>query len=272
MIRNGGAVLTLLLATALPASAQLDVARRSFIFLDTNLTIEVVSENAGALRVLRGEAGIVEVAGRAPGGFPAFALGGREGDNLQLTSIGAADADFVVIVPEDVRVKIRLPKSSKIETAGRPSATYKWSVGEDVRKDSPPSDAGAANRAAPSTSGMFLSHYSRAVPVSFSVPDANNLGNLEVRFDGSDFRLSTSRAVSMNPGRNDTIELRAVNPGLNAVISLPTDARDFKLVLSGKLALEVRGGEIGVYCDQLQRAADAPRVYSFSPAGELSCR
>ncbi|MGH7461296.1 MAG: hypothetical protein ACREMA_09745, partial [Longimicrobiales bacterium] len=206
MIRHGGAVLTLLLATALPASAQLDVARRSFIFLDTNLTIEVVSENAGALRVLRGEAGIVEVAGRAPGGFPAFALGGREGDNLQLTSIGAADADFVVIVPEDVRVKIRLPKSAKIETAGRPSATYRWGAGGDVRKDSPPSDAGAASRGA-STSGMFLSHYSRAVPVSFSVPDANNLGNLEVRFDGSDFRLSTSRAVTMNPGRSDTIEL-----------------------------------------------------------------
>ncbi|MGH7461802.1 MAG: hypothetical protein ACREMA_12350, partial [Longimicrobiales bacterium] len=59
---------------------------------------------------------------------------------------------------------------------------------------------------------------------------------------------------------------------LNAVISLPTDARDFKLVLSGKLALEVRGGEIGVYCDQLQRADESPRVYSFSPSGMLSCR
>ncbi len=274
MTRHGVAVLTLLVATALPAAAQHDVARRSFIFLDRNLTIEVVSENSGVLRVMRGEPGVLEVAARAPEGLPGFALGGRQNDLLQLSAMGADKADFLVIVSEDVRVTVRLPDRKLIETAGRPAATFSW--GKDDSSPTGGNGGGGNSRAStlavPAASGMFLSHYSRAVPVSFSVPDANNLGRLEVRFDGSDFRLSTNRAVNVKPGRSDTIELRAVDPGLNAVISLPTDTRDFRLVLGGKLALEVRTGEIRSFCDQLQRSVDDPRVYSFAPGGELVCR
>src|SRR6476661_806657 len=87
---------------AAPAAAQKDVARHSFTFLDNNLTIQVISEHAGVLRVMRGEFGRVEVAARAPDGVPGFSLGGREGHDLLLTSVGSEKVDYIVVVPEEV--------------------------------------------------------------------------------------------------------------------------------------------------------------------------
>ncbi|MGH7471293.1 MAG: hypothetical protein ACRENP_25370 [Longimicrobiales bacterium] len=276
MTRYGLATLTLLLATTLPAAAQTDVRRRAFTFLDQNLTIQVVSEQAGSLRILRGEAGMVEVVAKTPDGFAGFALGGQQEDQLRLTSVGATAAEFLVVVPEDVRVRVRLPDRQHVEVASvRPLTTYRW-----TKTDAPDDNGGAAGpTAAPaynavSTDDMFLSHYSRAVPRSFTVQDLNNFDRLDVRFVGGDFRLATSRAVSVAAGRSDTIELRAVQPGFSALISLPTDTRDFKLVLGSKVALEVVGGEVRSYCDSVgaQTTGIGSRTYSYVPGADLSCR
>src|SRR5262245_10860711 len=124
MARHAVAALTLLLVSALPVDAQEDVRRRSFVFLDNNLTIEVLSEDAGVLRVVRGEAGLLEVAARAPNGFASFALGGREENELRLTALGNR-AEYIVVVPEDAYVRVRLP-GKPTEVLSRPASTYTW--------------------------------------------------------------------------------------------------------------------------------------------------
>jgi hypothetical protein len=276
MVRSGLAALALLAAAALPVAAQRDISQRWYTFLERNLTIEVVSENTGTLRILRGQPGLLEVTGQSQQGFAGFALGGRQEDELRLTAVGGQSADYLVVVPEDVRIRVRLPDRKHVEVpSARPGATYSW--GRDGAPDTPdrsPAPARENALSGPTAETMFLSHFSRAVPRSFSVADLGNFDRLDVRFGGNDFRLSTSRAVSVDPGRNDTIELRAVQPGLSAVISLPVDTRDFRLVLGGKLALEVVSGEIRSYCDQIEMQASGigTRTYSYVPGGELVCR
>jgi hypothetical protein len=278
MTRYGLAALTLLLASTMPVAAQTDVKRKTYTFLDRNLTIEVVAVQSGSLRILRGEAGLLEVVARAPDGFAGFALGGAQEDQLRLTSVGAQTAEFLVVVPEDARVRVRLPDRQHVEVASaRPVTTYTWS-GSNAPDDNGAAPAPSAVQHTAynvvSTDDMFLSHYSRAVPRSFDVKDLTNFDRLDVRFVGHDFRLATSRAVSVAPGRSDAIELRAVQPGFSAVISLPTDTRDFRLVLDGKVALEVVGGEIRSHCDpvEAQMTGIGSRTYSYVPGTDMVCR
>jgi hypothetical protein len=259
----------LLLATPLVAQER-QVARRQYTFLDNSLTIDVLSEASGVLRVLRGEPGMVEVAARAPKGFPAFAMGGRDGHDLRLTAMGADRVDYLVVVPEDVRVRIRLPDRRQVEIASsRPAATYTWGA------NPPPVSGEARTLAVPPSGGMYLSYYSESVPRVFSIRDVAGVQRLDVQFEGNDFRVSTSRPVTMDAGRSDAIDFRAGQPPLNLVLSLPTDAADFRLVIGGKTALEARAGDVRTFCGQFisQRTQDGRRLYTFIASGDrLICQ
>lgn len=259
----------LLLVTPV-AGQERQVARRQYTFLDNTLTIDVLSEASGVLRVLRGEPGLVEVAARAPKGFPAFAMGGREGHDLRLTAMGAERVDFLVVVPEDVRVRIRLPDRRHVEIASssRPAATYSWGP-------NPPSTGEAPAVALPPPGGMYLSYYSESVPRVFSIRDVAGVQRLEVRFEGTDFRVSTSRPVTIDAGRSDAIDFRAGQPPMNLVLTLPGDAADFRLVVGGKTAVEARSGEVRTFCERFisQRTQDGRRWYTFVASGDrLICQ
>ena len=260
--------LTLVGVIAAPAAAQKDVARRSFTFLDNNLVIQVVSEKPGELRVIRGEHGRIDVSARAPDGVPAFSLGGRQEDHLVLTSVGSDKTEFVVVVPEEVRVRVVLPDRKSLDIASeRPAATYKWG-------ESSPKPAEPPAPSAPSD-GMLLSHSSRAVPRVLSIPEYAAMTQLDVKFEGSDFRISTSRPVSVQPGRSDEILFRTGNEPISVVVMLPQNTRDFRLVLGDKTAIEVVGGDVHSYCQQLidQKLPDGRRYFTYHPAGAgLVCR
>ncbi|MEX2281051.1 MAG: hypothetical protein WEE89_01035 [Gemmatimonadota bacterium] len=262
-------VLGLSFALTPPARAQeWEVTRRAFTFLDGTLTIDVISEGSGSLQILRGEAGRIEVAARAPRGLPGFALGGREGDELRLTALGAGQVDYLVMVPEDIRVRVRLPERRNVEVPStRPAANYTWGR--------QPQRSRLADLAAMTPEGgYYLSYHSRGVPRTLSVDDPGNLALLEVRFGGNDFRLETDRPVAVREGRADHIEYRAGQAGSKLIATLPIDTREFRLVLGGKLALEAKGGEIRSYCEQLvsQRLREGRIIYTYTPSNRLICR
>jgi hypothetical protein len=260
-------LLSLLLAA--PVVGQRQVARRQYTYLDQTLTIDVLSDASGVLRIMRGEPGIVEVAARAPKGFPAFALGGRQSDELRLTAMGAESVDFLVIVPEDVRIRVRLPDRRHVEVASaNPAATYSWGT------NPPPTSVDPRTPAAAPADGMYLSYTSESVPRVFSIADVAGVARLEVRFEGNDFRVSTSRPVTLSAGRSDAIDFRAGQPPLNLVLNVPGNAGEFRLVIGGRTALEARSGDIRPFCEQYiaQRLEDGRRLYTFiASGGRLIC-
>lgn len=266
-------------AVATPVAAQRDVTRRSYTFFDNNLTIDVVEGASGVLQVMRGEPGRLEVAARAPRGVAGFGLGGRDNNALRLTALGSQRVEYLVIVPEDVRIRVRLPGRSVAEVASRrPSATYSW--GEESGAEGVWGAAVRAGTAAeferpPEGAGPFLSYYSPDAAREVIVSDLGTVNRVELRFEGADFRVYTDRPARVNDGRTDRLELRGdADQLLNATILLPPATRNFTLVLGGKTAFTVRGTEIRSFCDQLvqQRLGNGVLVYTFHPAGPLRCR
>ena len=127
-MRAIGLSLALATAVAAPAAAQSDVARRSFTFFGSDLTIVILDHTAGQLRLVRGSAGRVEVAARAPGGFSGFGLSSADG-RLRLASTGAYSVDYIVFVPDNVRVQVQTPDKAYPEpTTGGEEMTIRWST------------------------------------------------------------------------------------------------------------------------------------------------
>ncbi len=114
--------LALALATlAAPAVAQQrddETIRQAFTFLGDRLTVWVEADAPGTLRMIRGQGGRLEVAGRARDGFAGFGLSDRVGDELHLTAVSAESVEFLVIVPASVRVTVRLPDRPVAEVFG----------------------------------------------------------------------------------------------------------------------------------------------------------
>jgi len=256
-----------LVVLATPLAAQKDVARRTFTFLDNDLTIEVSDSESGVLQVVRGGRGRVEVAARAPDGIPAFGLGGRGNNALLLTAAGADRVDYVVIVPEDVRIRVRLPGRPVAETAPRGrTSTFTW--GETS------GEVPSVAKVMSVPGGPHTAYYSSEVPREVMLPDPASVAQLTVRFEGTDFRVITDQPATVNAGRTDRLVLRGdAGQPLSATLLLPRTARNFTLRLGNSIAMTVRSGEVRTYCEPMvrQRIGDLP-VYTFRPAGTLRCR
>jgi len=252
---------------AAPVAAQRDVARRSFTFLDNDLTIDVVGGESGVLQVLRGGNGRIEVAARSAGGIPGFGLGGRDHNALRLTATTAGHVEYLVIAPEDVRIRVRLPGRGTPEVVSRrPSATYTW--GET------PAETPSVETMLSTAGGPYTAYYSSEVPRSVILPDPSSVERLELRFEGTDFRVVTDQPATVNSGRTDRLVLRgdAAQP-LSAVLLLPGHTSDFTLEIGGKTVLAVRGREVRMYCEPIarQRIENVP-VYTLQPSRTLRCR
>lgn len=130
------AVLATLVLVASNASAQsADVVRRSYTFVATELEIHVVASTPGRLRLMHGGWGEVDVTGRSQDGIVATALGDENGTDgvLTLTCLGGSRADFIVVVPPEVRVRIRLPGQTTASVFDRTHdvTTYPWPARPD---------------------------------------------------------------------------------------------------------------------------------------------
>lgn len=105
-----------------------DTVRRVYTFLGSRLSIRIDAEVPGTVRLIRGETGRIEVTGRAPRGIPGFGLSDRVVDELRMTVVGGERVDYIVVVPEAVRVEVRLPDRHVAEVLGahQDAATYRW--------------------------------------------------------------------------------------------------------------------------------------------------
>lgn len=114
-----------LAATPAAAAAQ-DLSGGIYAFFDRQLAIEVEPVAPGTLHVIRGRAGRLEVNGRSVGGFAAYGLTGHTRDRLQLTPVGAERVEYMVVVPEHVRVRLHLPDGIVDVPAREPATTWQW--------------------------------------------------------------------------------------------------------------------------------------------------
>ena len=105
---------------------------RTYTFLGDRLSVRIDGTVPGTLRVIRGEHGRIEVAGRVRHGLAGFGLSSRNGHVLHLTAVGGEHADYILVVPDAVRVEIRLPGKSVAEVVGafQDAASFRWDATE----------------------------------------------------------------------------------------------------------------------------------------------
>jgi hypothetical protein len=258
--------LTVLFAGSLllPAAAEaqqfeLDVARRTFPFIENRLEVAVVSAAPGELQIVRGHRGRIDVAARAVDGFPAFGLGGGVTPSLRLTTAGNGQVNYVVVVPERVSVHVVLPdgRSSHLAPSAA-AAAWRWAAisevapptGEHAEPGHPGTrpaatggarqggfsnlmlDPGSAGRGgdyvAPTTSAPSRSlpvmYASERVPRIVDVPDLGSVRSLSVRVEGDEFRIAASRPLVLEPGSSSRFELRIAGEPLDLVLYVPPTA------------------------------------------------
>jgi len=266
---------SIILASALilcagPAAAQeWGVNRRFFTFLDNEVTVEVSAETGGRLHVIRGEQGRIEVSARVDGGMSSFALGGRDGSTLRITTVGGQTADVILVVPEDTYLRVRLPNSRSGEVASsRPSGTFEW-PGPDGAESS-----GA--RMAPAPMAPATAHVSDEAPRVLDVPRLNSARRITVDIGSSYFQVAGTRWMAVRNGSTTNVEIQTGSEPEDLFISIPAHTRNFTLKLGGKTALSIRGREVSSYCEpvvELEIAGGAARRFTYTPAaGRLRCR
>lgn len=261
--------LALLAGTASSAFAQeYAVSRRAWSFFERALTIEVLADAPGALQIVRGEPGRVEVAGHARDGLAAWGLGGYRRDRLRLSALGASEADYVVIVPEDVHVSVTLPGDYLARSVSyEPAALLRWEGGAVQ----PAADFGVAPGIL--ENGMYPVHRGSHGPARVELPDASSLRSIEVRVGGDEFLVASSRPLAFGPGRGPLV-IRTGAEALDIVITLPRGTRSFQLHGADGDLVRLQDGQLAAAC-QPSIALQAPDRQSVTlrPAGGgLRCR
>jgi hypothetical protein len=256
------------LLAAVPATAQQwQVARDRFPFGGSRLKIRVEADARGTLRVIRGAPGSVRVAGRAEQGFTAAGL--ADNDQLTLTAAGEGPVDYMVSVPQDVWIDVQLPGSSFAESiAGRTrSRTFEWTR--------PEARSAAPVWVPPTGNPSLYTTYTRDVaPQRVTLPVLSAVRSLGIRIEDGPFRVRTGRPLSVERGDDDRLEIRADQPPMDILITLPAGTRDFRLEAGGAIAVAIADGQLTVRCSPVtdQRLSHGRRWLTFTPVdGSLSC-
>jgi hypothetical protein len=267
----GLAAALLLVLSAAPVAAQgSDVHRQVFTFLGRGLVIDVDVDAPGELRIVRGQRGRVEVAARAQDGFTAASLAKRGGDRLSLTAMGGERVEYLVAVPSDIRVQVRLPDRHVSEVFGslQSSSRYTWGAAEGLG----PETRGAFTDAAPT--GRFSVHSAATAPRSIRLANPAAIRTVTVRWEGDRFDVTADRHLDLLPGSSQTLEIAPNGAPLDLVLSIPRGTRDFVLEVGGATALVLRGGQVTTLCTPLmdQRLDGGRRWFTFTPQhGRLEC-
>lgn len=246
------------------------VARQNFGFIGNRLTIHVDAEAPGTLRLVRGTPGSVSVASRTEYGFTTAGL--ADDDELTLTAAGPGEVDYLVAVPQDVWVQVRLPGARFGESV--PSRTrsraFEWSAIE--RAAAQAADAWLPPLHEPAS--LFTTFTRDVSPTVVQLPDLAYVRSLTVRLEEGRFRIMTSRPLTVRQGAEDRLEIRPGAPPMNIVITLPSTAPLFRLEVAGSTALLVERGAVTALCSPVtdQRLSNERRWLTFNPVdGALEC-
>lgn len=259
------AAVLLLAANAQPARAQQDVMRDVYGFYGSSLDVEVATESPGRIRLIRGQRSRVEVAGRAPDGFTSAALGGHGVRRLTLTALASGPVDFVVSVPEDVRVRVVWEGSNRSEMFGTltRSATYSWDTFverpafETVRPGESPTRPAASSVT--------------ATPRVVDIASAHRLGRLTVRVGEDAFALGPSQRIDAQ--RNGGALSFVAPSGVDVTIDVPRDER-MTLRLDGVDAIVIEETGVRVLCESVlsQTLPDGRQWLTLTPVPLDGCR
>jgi hypothetical protein len=270
---------------ALPATAQeLDVTRHSFNFVQTRLDVLVLAEAPGELQLVRGGRGRVEVAARSLDGFASFGLGGRITPELRLTAIGSEAVRYIVSVPENVTVRVRLPQGQNATLApAQPAGSFHWGGATAAGDPSPQTGSrpGAPGPAAPGSMALdgprtlITAHQGTQTPTVMDIPDFASVRSLQLRFGGDAFRISASRPLAVQPGSDAFYRLQLQGDPLDLMIHIPSTGAPFALWSGDVLIAEYTGAVPTTPCRSvaIQRGEQGQAWFSFYPRdGQLDCR
>ncbi|MGK7311232.1 MAG: hypothetical protein ACN0LA_03250 [Candidatus Longimicrobiales bacterium M2_2A_002] len=262
------------LALAAPVTAQeWQVAREEFAYAGTRLTVRIEADAPGTLRLIRGEPGSVRVASRARQGFTTSGL--AEDDELTLGAAGDGPVDYLVAVPENVWVDVRLPGRSLGESVPRGrSGTWEWNAADRPTR-SPVTEwvPGAGDE--PSADGPLYTTFSRDLaPATVAVPDLSVVARVTVRLEGQRFRVITSRPLSVEEGSPREVVIRPADPPMEVVLAVPAGTASFTLRLGGHTALLIDEQTVTTLCEPVteQWLSNDRRWFTFNPRdGSLDC-
>jgi len=268
-------VLLALIGPSTAAAQEWQVSRESFAFAGHRLTIFVDARTAGTLRVIRGGPGSVRVASRAPTGFTAAGL--AEHDELTLTAAGDGPVDYMVAVPDEVWVQVRLP--------GRPlgdamaghtrSRTYEWGDIPAPLHEPTISPYGTTPLPVPPAGNLhptLFTTFSRSLaPAVVNLPELANIGSVSVRLEPGPFRVLSSRPLSVDLGTSDRLEIQPASPPLDLILTVPAGTHRFRLVAAGETALVIEGDSMYTLCSPSTRQwlSHGRRWFTFNPVGGI---
>ncbi|HSJ26449.1 MAG TPA: hypothetical protein VK929_17350 [Longimicrobiales bacterium] len=263
------------------AGQELDVTRRTYTFLDSRLDVDVLADAPGVIQVIRGERGRIEVAARSRDGFAGFGLGGTHTRQLRLTAVGSEAVQYLVVVPENVSVRVRLPTGASASLAPRQAlGTWSWAGDPPAASDavgSPPaSPVGPDNVPLPTTlGGLFLAHRSTWAPTMINIPELAAVRSLSLRFEGADFRIAASRPLGVSPGDRNHMEIRVDGEPLDLVLFIPRGRAAFQLRSGDTRIAESVGDRPRAICGNvvIQSPTPSQAWLTFYPQhGRLDCR
>lgn len=266
------AVLVAVAGSGTAAAQEWQVAREQFVFPGTRLTLRVDVEAPGTLRLIRGEPGSVRVTSRAQQGFTTSGL--ADSDRLTLSAAGAGPVDYLVAVPENVWVTVRLPGSATGEAVAR-GRTGRWEWDAARRPDHAPVTEWMPELGAEDDDGLLYTTFARDLaPDEVSVPDLSVVARVSVRVEGHRFKVITSRPLSLEEGSTRTLVIRPADPPMEIVLTVPVATPTFTLRLGGATALLLEGQSITTLCEPVteQWLSNDRRWFTFNPlAGSVHC-
>jgi hypothetical protein len=292
------ALATLVAPTVVAAQDYRETTRDTYTFLGHNLVIEVLTETPGMLSVMRGDPGEVRVAARARDGFAGYSMAGYDRERLHLTAVGAERVDYLVIVPVDTRVDVRLPNHMYPQSLGtlQKVSTYRWGSAPEAevgartvprapvtQPEAPESPVAppvpVAPRAAPST--PVVRPAAPSSQVAFSAASAPRqvaifgaaLRHTTVRMEGDRFRVSSPSVLEIQPAGAGLLHIRAPEPA-EIAIAIPLSTRDFVLRLDDQPVLVIKDGVARSLClGATQQKLPGGRLwFTFSPVTSRECR
>lgn len=248
----------LLLAAAAPAAGQDNLLRRSFAYFDRTLTVAVAPGSDGVLHLLRGGTSRIEVAARTESGA-SIALEGHNEDQLRLSSAGSAE--YTVVVPENIHLRLQLPDQDyAVPAPVDTEQIYRW------RAD-PAATLGAGRAALP------VRYDDLEIPAEMRLPASDRIRRVAVRTGTGAFRLSSSQILSLAEDRNALVVRSGESPVV-IEIDVPAGTRDFSIWIGADEIVAVRAGQLSARCSpRTQQILEASREWiEWTPSeGRLRC-
>jgi hypothetical protein len=207
------------------------------------------------------------VAAHAAEGLAGFGLN-NDDRVLQLTALGAEAAQYIVVVPDNIRVRISLPDRRGWRPAdGRGAANFSW----DVTTAPVPVDYAPP---VPTIEGrFFLLQSTPDAPARVRLRNPTHIRSVELRLEGTDFRIASSRPLNATSGSADLVDVDPGRHDIDLLIQVPPFTRQFDLRLGATTIVAVRNGEPVTVCGPAvrQKTSEGAWRVTYRPSGAAAC-